>query len=109
MISIQQVETAAGAKAQTFLSVSARLKSCPVTCLALLQQNLWAGLSPLPYLCSHMRSADSNCSVLTGLARYSEAPASRHFSRSPFMALAVRAMMGSRRNDGFCLITCIVS
>ena len=39
----------------------------------------------------------SSCSVLTGLARYSDAPASRHRSRSPFMALAVSAMMGKRR------------
>src|SRR6185437_7272974 len=61
------------------------------------------------YLCSHIRNADSNWSVLTGFARYSEAPASRHFSRSPFMALAVSAMMGRRRNDGFWRMTCIVS
>src|SRR6201997_4258064 len=59
--------------------------------------------------CSHIRNADSNCSVFTGLARYSEAPASRHFSRSPFIALAVRAMIGNRRNDGFCRITCIAA
>src|SRR3984893_13967166 len=58
---------------------------------------------------SHIRSADSNCSVFTGFARYSEAPASRHFSRSPFMAFAVRAMIGRRRNAGFCLMTCMVS
>ena len=51
--------------------------------------------------CSHIRSDESNCSVLTGLARYSDAPASRHFSRSPFMAFAVRAMMGKRWNDTF--------
>ena len=31
------------------------------------------------------------------------------FSRSPFIALAVRAMIGSRRNEGFCRITCMVS
>ena len=32
--------------------------------------------------------------MFTGFARYSEAPASKHFSRSPFMALAVKAMIG---------------
>src|SRR6202021_931284 len=64
---------------------------------------------PPPYLCSPIRSAESNCSVLTGLAKYSDAPASRHFSRSPFIALAVRAMMGRRRNIGFCRMTCMVS
>jgi len=58
---------------------------------------------------SHIRSADNNCSVFTGFARYSEAPASKHFSRSPFIAFAVRAMMGNRRNDEFCRMTCIVA
>src|ERR1700733_6577708 len=56
-----------------------------------------------------MRSADSSCSVFTGLARYSDAPASRHFSRSPFIAFAVNAIIGKRRNAGFCRITCMVS
>src|SRR5215467_124875 len=66
------------------------------------------GVASLAYRCSHIRSADRSCSVFTGLARYSEAPASRHFSRSPFIALAVSAMIGSRRNAGFSRITCIV-
>src|SRR5258708_37772979 len=55
-----------------------------------------------------MRKAESSCSVFTGFARYSDAPASRHFSRSPFMALAVRAMIGKRRNDAFCRMTWMV-
>src|SRR6266852_3786797 len=59
-------------------------------------------LGALPcYRCSHIRNAESNCSVFTGLARYSEAPASRHFSLSPFIAFAVNAIIGSRRNAGF--------
>src|SRR5580693_3909550 len=61
------------------------------------------------YLCNQMRRAERSCSVFTGFARYSEAPASKHFSRSPFMALAVRAIIGKRRNMGFCRITCMVS
>src|SRR6202140_447147 len=64
---------------------------------------------PCTYLCSHIRNAESSCSVLTGLPRYSEAPASRHFSRSPFIAFAVSAMIGNRRNDGFCRMTCMVA
>src|SRR5216683_259378 len=56
-----------------------------------------------------MRSAESSCSVLTGLAKYSDAPASRHFSRSPFIAFAVSAMIGKRRSADFWRITCIVS
>ena len=35
--------------------------------------------------------------AFTGLLMYSSMPASRHFSRSPVMALAVRAMMYGRR------------
>src|SRR5581483_2304498 len=61
------------------------------------------------YLCSHVRKPESSWSVLTGFAMYSEAPASRHFSRSPFMAFAVSAIIGSRRRCAFCRITCIVS
>ena len=59
--------------------------------------------------CSHIRNAERSCSVLTGFAKYSEAPASRHFSRSPFIAFAVRAMMGSLRNAAFWRITCMVA
>ena len=56
-----------------------------------------------------MRNAESSCSVLTGLAKYSDAPASRHFSRSPFIAFAVSAMIGSLRKEAFCRITCMVA
>src|SRR5262249_16541324 len=69
----------------------------------------WVVLTHTFYRCNHMRNAESNCSVLTALSRYSEAPASRHFSRSPFMAFAVKATMGRRRKDGFCRMTCMVS
>src|SRR6202790_4623844 len=61
------------------------------------------------YRCSHIRSAESSCSVLTGLARYSDAPASKKFLRFSFIAFAVSAMIGNRRKDGFCRITCIVA
>ena len=61
------------------------------------------------YLWSHVLNPNSSWSVLTGFAMYSEAPASRHFSRSPFIAFAVRAMIGRRRNSTFCRMTCIVS
>src|SRR4051795_871010 len=58
------------------------------------------------YRWSHVLKPDNNWSVLTGFAMYSDAPASRHFSRSPFMAFAVSAMMGRRRKSGFWRITC---
>src|SRR5690242_8483735 len=49
---------------------------------------------PANHRCSHMRSVESNWSVFTGFARYSEAPASRQRSRSPFIAFAVSATIG---------------
>ena len=36
----------------------------------------------------------------TGLEMYSDAPAARHVSRSPFIAFAVSAMIGSVANAG---------
>src|SRR4029079_3730269 len=49
---------------------------------------------------SHTRMRLNSCSVSTGLVMESDAPASMHSSRSPFMAFAVSAMIGRLRN--FC-------
>jgi preprotein translocase subunit Sec61beta len=54
----------------------------------------------------HIRSA--SCAVRAGLARSSDAPASKHFSLSPFIALAVRAMIGTSLHALRCLIFSIV-
>src|SRR5690606_1443403 len=59
--------------------------------------------------CSHCRSTPSSSSVTTGLARSSEAPASKHFSRSPFIALAVTAITGRAREAGSRRIARMVS
>ena len=45
----------------------------------------------------------------TRVAVYSEAPASMHFSRSPFIALAVTAMIGKCRNGAISRIARMVS
>src|SRR5947209_20116417 len=66
-------------------------------------------LAFLNHRTSQFLSSDSNSSVSTGLAMYSLAPASIHFSRSPFIAFAVRATIGSSLKLCFCRMDLIVS
>ncbi len=59
--------------------------------------------------CNHIWSAERSCPALWGFARYCEAPASRHFSRSSFIAPGVQATTGSRRGEALRRIDRIVS
>src|SRR5262249_6230495 len=66
------------------------------------------GLAPRGYRCNHMRKGASSCTVLTAVAPRPAGTAPTQSRRSPFIALAVSAMMGRRRNRLFLRISCIV-
>src|SRR5439155_23022584 len=69
---------------------------CPLVRHLLSQEDRLASLTARPPPPdTALQSRESSCSVSTGQELYSDAPASIHFPRSPFIALAATAIMGS--------------